>query len=148
MLEIKTITPADREDYICMAGEFYSTDAVLFPLPQEHFEHGFDELMRSDEYMTCHIFVSDGMCAGYALISKTYSQEAGGMVWWIEELYVRPAFRGQGIGSQYLRHLLDTRPPEVKRFRLEVERENEGAVALYERMGFEFLAYDQMYRGF
>ena len=34
--------------------------------------------------------------------------------------------------------------PQVKRFRLEVTRSNEGAVRLYEKLGFSFLEYDQM----
>ena len=33
---------------------------------------------------------------------------------------------------------------DCARFRLEVERENEGAVRLYESLGFRFFEYDQM----
>lgn len=148
MIEFKLVTQSSRDDYIRMAREFYPTGAVMHPVDDLHFEAGFAELMRSDEYMFSHIFIYDGAVAGYALISKTFSQEAGGMVWWIEEIYILPQYRGKGIGSKYLRHLLDTRPPSVKRFRLEVELENEGAVALYRRLGFDFLEYDQMYVDF
>ena len=49
-----------------------------------------------------------------------------------------------GLGSQVIRQLRGIRPPEVKRFRLEVEPENQGARRLYEYLGFRDLGYDQM----
>ena len=145
MIEFVKPTSEDRADYLRMVKEFYSTDAVLFNVDGSHFEACFDELLRSDEYTFAHIFRHDGETAGYGLVAKTYSQEAGGMVWWIEEIYVLPEYRGKGIGSAYLEYLFSVKPDNVKRMRLEVERENEGAVALYKRLGFDFLDYDQMY---
>ena len=145
MIEFTKPTPEDRADYLRMVKEFFATDAVLFHVDDSHFERCFEELLRSDEYTFCHLFRYDGETAGYALIAKTYSQEAGGMVWWIEEIYVLPEYRGKGIGSAYFDYLFSIKPDNVKRMRLEVERENKGAVALYKRLGFDFLDYDQMY---
>ena len=92
----------------------------------------------------CYIFESGGKVAGYALLAKTYSQEAGGLVMWIEEIYVMPEFRGNGIGKAFFSYILQNKPYGVKRFRLEVEKENAGAVRLYKSFGFKFLDYDQM----
>ena len=61
----------------------------------------------------------------------------------IEEIYVKEAFRGQGIGSAFL-EFLEGAFKEAKRFRLEVERDNLDAVRLYERCGFSELSYMQM----
>ena len=36
--------------------------------------------------MPRYFFECENEAAGYGLIAKTYSQEAGGMVWWIEEV--------------------------------------------------------------
>ena len=59
--------------------------------------------------------------AGYALLQKTYSREAGGLTIWIDEIYLRPAFRGKGLAKELfaLAHTLG-----AKRLRLEVEPEN------------------------
>ena len=127
-----------------MADEFYSTDAVLIHVGKEHFHSTFKELMRSDKYAICYIFEYNGEIAGYSLLAKTYSQEAGGLVMWIEEIYVLPKFRGKGIGKEFFTFLLKNKPESVKRLRLEVEKENEGAVRLYKSFGFDFLDYDQM----
>lgn len=141
---IRKITNNDRELYCAMASEFYSTDAVLFNIPKKNIEATFEEMMRSEQYAIGYILEHEGETAGYALLAKTFSQEAGGLVIWIEELYVLPAFRSKGLGQEFFRFLEETNKADIARIRLEVEDENEGAIALYERMGFERLEYSQM----
>ena len=138
------IRETDREEYLQMTAAFYATDAVIRPIPQEHREATFAELMRSDTYAAAYILEENGETVGYALLAKTFSQEAGGLVVWVEELYVKPPYRGRGIGSQFLRDLVAEPPAGTKRIRLEVEKENEAAVRLYRSLGFDWLAYDQM----
>ena len=144
MLNIRPIALGDKEIYLRLAREFYATNAVLIHVGEEHLLSTFNELMRSDEYAICYLFELDGETAGYSLLAKTYSQEAGGLVLWIEEIYVSPEFRGCGIGKEFFAFLLQNKPRDVKRLRLEVERDNEGAVRLYRSFGFDFLGYDQM----
>ena len=58
-------------------------------------------MMRSDVYVDGFLLQSDsGETMGYALVSKTFSQEPGGRAIWVEELSVLPEFRGQGLGSE------------------------------------------------
>ena len=144
MLNIRKIKFDDKNDYINMARDFYATDAVLIHVDDSHFASTFEELMRSEDYAICYIFELDGKTAGYSLLAKTYSQEAGGFVIWIEEIFVLPEFRGRGIGREFFSFLLKKRPENVKRLRLEAEKENEGAIRLYKSFGFDFLDYDQM----
>ena len=53
---------------------------------------------------------------------------------------------GKGCRTQFFEWLFDDEYPEAKRFRLEVTKSNEGAVRLYEKLGFTFreLPEDQM----
>ena len=139
---IRKIQPSDKEIYFQLANEFYSSDAVLSPVPKSHFENTFRELMRSDVYAEGFLLISDGEVAGYALLAKSFSQEAGGLTVWIEELYVREQFRSHGLGSEFFEFLEEKLP--AKRYRLEIEPENERAVALYQRRGFKWLEYHQM----
>lgn len=41
-----------------------------------------------------------GEILGYCQLSFTYSSEADGLVVLIEELYIKPAFQGKGVGKQ------------------------------------------------
>lgn len=141
---IRRITPADREIYIEMARAFYHSEAVLHPVPDAHFERAFDEMMRSEDYLLGLIFEQDGRTAGYALLCKTWSQEAGGSAVWIDEIYVLPEFQGRGLGRAFFAELESIAP--AARYRLEIEPDNARAEALYRSLGFEVLPYRQMVR--
>ena len=142
---LRKITPNDRETYIALSEEFYSSDAVSHSIPVEFHEDSFDELMRSDEYIECFIFEHEGETAGYALIAKTFSPEAGGVVVWIEELYVREGFRGKGLGKAFFAYMEQNY--NVSRYRLEVEPDNVRAKKLYSALGYKKLPYEQMIKG-
>jgi ribosomal protein S18 acetylase RimI-like enzyme len=139
----RKITLQDKDLFLAMVREFYASDAVDHNLPDAYHIRAFDELMRTDTYLICYIFESDGNPCGYCLLNKTYQHEAGGIVLWVEELYVRPEFRSQGLGSAFF-HFLETEPHSW--IRLEVEPDNTAAIRLYEKRGFAFLPYTSMYR--
>lgn len=141
---IRKIEKKDRDLYITLAEEFYRAGVTLDVVDTKNIEATFDELMRSDEYAECYIIEHEGNTAGFALLAKTFSQEAGGMVIWIEELYLRPEYRSLGLGSEFFKFLEDNKADNIKRLRLEVEEENTRVVKLYKRMGFKMFAYDQM----
>lgn len=141
---IRKLTPADRDIYLQFTEAFYSSDAVMTPIPLTFREQTFSELMRADTYASGYLFEMNHRPVGYALTAKTYSQEAGGMVVWIEELFILPEYRSRGLGSEFFTYLMDVAEPDAARFRLEVEQENTGAVRLYQRRGFETLPYDSM----
>lgn len=145
---IRKIKPEDRAVYIAMSKEFYSSDAVQHVVPEMHFSDTFDELMRSDTYTVSYIMEVNHKTAGYALLAKTFSQEAGGMVIWLDELYVRPSYRNCGLGHEFFAFLKNHIRPHIKRIRLEVEDDNRKAISLYKRMGFEDLPYSQMIKDY
>lgn len=141
---IRPIALADRQCYIAMCKEFYGGDTVLHPVPEDYFQRTFDALMEHTPYAAAYIIEQDGEIAGYALLAKSFSQEAGGVVIWIEELYIRPQFQGHGLGTAFLRFLEEQNDGTVKRYRLEYESGNAGAAALYRRLGYTTFPYGQM----
>ncbi len=143
---IRPIEAKDRAVFLELCREFYASEAVAHPIPLQYHEDTFTELLRSGDYIRCYLFETEGSAVGYALTAQTYSPEAGGIVVWIEELYLRPACRGQGLGTEFFRTLPTLVPPETARLRLEVEPDNADAIRLYERMGYTALPYGQMVR--
>ncbi len=144
---IRPITKNDYKDYMALATEFYHSDAVLHTIPKSHIERTFEEIATSSLYAEGYLFEYEGKVAGYSLLAKTFSQEAGGMVLWIEELYIRPEYRNKGLGSAFFEYLDNKTKDQVVRIRLEVEEDNEKAMALYKKMGYRPLGYRQMYKG-
>lgn len=139
---IRRAEKRDRKDFIDMFREFYSSEAVLHDVPEDYHEKAFDEMMRSNEYLEGLVFESEGNASGYALLSKTYSHEAGGLTVWVEELYVRPLYRNRGMGKEFFAYLNKSFP--AKRYRLEIEPDNVAAKKLYEKVGYTLLGYVQM----
>lgn len=142
---IRRLTEKDRDIYLEMAEEFYHSDAVLHPVPRSYMEATVDEALRSARYTNIYIIESEGgACAGYGVTARTFSQEAGGFVTWIEELYIREAFRSKGLGREFFSYIEEDGKGDTARLRLEVEADNTGAVALYEKLGFHIFDYVQM----
>ena len=141
---IRKILPQDRQLYLTMTQEFYNSDAVLHKVDISYMESTFQEMMRSEDYVLGYILEYEGQPAGYAQLSKTFSQEVGGTVILVEELYVRPEYRSHGLGSEFFKFLKDGPGKNARRLRLEVTHSNKRAISLYERMGFEQLDYIQM----
>lgn len=139
---LRKIRRADREIYLRMAHDFYHSESVLHPVPEEYFIRSFDEMMRSDAYISGLIFESEGIIAGYALLCKGWSQEAGGRSVWIDELFILPEYRNRGMAHTFFAELKNIEP--AVRYRLEIEPDNARAEALYRKMGFEMLNYRQM----
>ncbi|WP_156300424.1 GNAT family N-acetyltransferase [Streptobacillus canis] len=142
-MKIRKIKLEDKDIFLKMSKEFYSSEAVLHTVDEQNFVNTFNELINRDTYTECFIIESQDKVAGYCLISKTYSQEVGGMVLLIEELLILDGFRSLGIGKKVFEYLFE-RYSEYKRFRLEVDFGNEKATKLYKKLGFEELNYLQM----
>ena len=79
------------------------------------------------------------------LYQKGASAVGGGMVLWLEELYILPDYRCRGLGKQYFDFIEEyARKNNFARIRLEAEEYNVRALALYERLGYQPLDYCQM----
>ena len=75
--------------------------------------------------------------AGYVVVTFGYSLEFLGPDAVVDELYLAPAVRGPGLGGAALELAGQrARGRGVRALHLEVEPENEAALALYRRQGF------------
>ena len=108
------------------------------------FEHLSDQVVITEDDLARALFGSDavasdtvvdlgdGTLAGHALWFRTFSTFLGKTGIWLEDLYIRPAHRGQGFGVALLRHL---RQQTAGRLEWEVLEWNAPAIDVYERMG-------------
>lgn len=140
---LRSININDKKEYIEMTKEFYTSEAVLHSIPQEYIETTFDNLVNNTPYAKGYMIEYNGEIAGYVLLAITYSNEVGGKVVWIEEIFIKEEFRGKGIGKNVFGQIKELNK-DAKRFRLEVTKENLGAIRLYENLGYENLDYLQM----
>lgn len=81
-----------------------------------------------------------GEAAGFALFFYNYSTWLGRPGLYLEDLYVRPAFRGKGIGKAFLAHLAKIAVEEgCGRFEWQVLDWNTPALEFYKSLGARVL---------
>lgn len=144
-MQIRNFVETDRDVYMEMAADFYDGDSTLFPIAQKNLQDTFQAILNDEPSVRGVILEQDGQPAGYALLVRYWSCEAGGEVILLDEVYVSPAFRGHGLGSQFMEWML-REYAHAKRFRLEICPKNPRVRALYARYGFQPLDYMQMIR--
>ena len=132
----------DREAVLTMMRVFYTTPAVLSDGSEEIYNADIDSCVGESPYLEGYIFEEENIVQGYAMVAKSFSTEFGKPCMWVEDLYIKPEYRGLGIGSQFFKYLEEKYSDVI--FRLEVEAENERAVKVYEKCGFEVLPYMEM----
>lgn len=143
---IRRYEASDRRTVTEMLDEFYHSPAVLHPIPRAHFEKTLNEAEAGNPCVRLYLIENGGQTAGYALLALTFSNEAGGDVVWLDEIYIRPEFQGKGLGNEFF-DFFEKEFASAARLRLEVEADNDGAVRLYERRGFRPLEYRQFIKG-
>lgn len=85
---------------------------------------------------------------GSLMVTYEWSDWRDGLFWWIQSVYVRPAYRRRGVYRRLYEFVkeLAAREPNVRGFRLYVERENRVAQSTYERLGMRrshYLMYEE-----
>jgi GNAT superfamily N-acetyltransferase len=115
--------------------DFYDHEGI--PFDAERSAATLAELMASPAFGRVFLLIAEGAAVGYAAVALGFSLEFGGRSAFLDELYVRPPSRGQGIGAAALTLLADRcRTLGARSLALEVHLANTGAEALYRRSGF------------
>lgn len=134
-LSIEPARPADAALIVALVRELAEyerlLDQVVITADDIH-----RDLFGPRPYAEAVIARAGGEAVGFALWFHNYSTFAGRPGLYLEDLFVRPAFRGRGYGEALLRHLariaLDR---DCARFEWSVLDWNEPALAFYRKLG-------------
>jgi GNAT superfamily N-acetyltransferase len=95
-----------------------------------------EALFGADPKVFCDIAEVDGMPVGFALWFYTFSTFQGRHGIWLEDLYVEPSARGNGVGKALLAHLAKRCTDEgLGRLSWWVLNWNENAIKFYKAHG-------------
>ena len=141
---IRKMEQSDFQTVLDMMLVFYASNAVLVHAEESVLRRTLADAIAAGPYIEGFVFCQDGEVAGYAMIAKSYSTEMGGNCVWIEDIYIKPEYRGQGLGTSFLKFVEERFRGQAVRLRLEAEDENERAMEVYRKAGFERLGYVQM----
>ena len=139
---IRLMEEKDREVVLDMMRTFYTSPAVLTDGSEEIYNADIDNCVNDSPYLEGYIFEENGLIIGYAMVAKSFSTEFGKPCIWIEDLYLKEGYRGNGIGSGFFKYIEKKYPGSI--FRLEAEEDNEIAIHVYKKAGFDVLPYVEM----
>ena len=132
--------PADDELVVSMCVALNAEDPGPQPVPKSHIRRTLQILrLFPDRGQVVVLEIGDHV-RGYALLISYWSNELGGEVCVIDELYVVPEIRGRGHGTTLLAGLATRTLPWSARaaaLTLEVSPNNARARHFYERLGFQ-----------
>ncbi len=85
----------------------------------------------------------NGAIIGGLLVTYEWSDWRNGWFWWIQSVFIRPEARGRSVYSRLYKFVKEkaAQQANVCGFRLYVEKENEHAQAVYEKLGMEKTYY-------
>ena len=123
------------EQLLVLIQDFYQY--FDYPYTESEKRLTLEELFKTPTAGCIYLIQKEQRIVGYVFLSFYFSIEFGGVTAFIDELFVLPRDRGQGIGSKVI-NLVEQKCLELnlKAIHLESERTNEGATALYLKLGF------------
>jgi ribosomal protein S18 acetylase RimI-like enzyme len=130
---VTQLEPASRRSYAELA-EIFNAGYEGYFTPFRLDEAAFRFMVETwdDDLDASHVAVVDGEPAGICKLA--IRSERG----WIGGIGVAPAFRGRGVGEALMLGVLDeARTRGLREVWLEVLVQNEPAIRLYEKLGFE-----------
>ena len=134
-MPIRNAQAADAPTLVALIQElaaFEQLSHLVSVTPQSLAQHLFGPQPAAQ----CVVFEQGTEIVAFALFFHNFSTFLGQPGLYLEDLYVRPAYRGQGIGRSLLVHLAGlARDRGCGRFEWSVLDWNANAIAFYEKLG-------------
>ena len=138
-LAIRPAAPADAALILALVRELADYERLLHEVEADETSLAA-ALFRPQPRVFCDIAEWDGEPAGFALWYYSFSTFAGRHGIYLEDLFVRPAFRGKGLGKALLAHLARRCAAEgLARLEWAVLDWNQPAIDFYRAQGAQML---------
>lgn len=143
-ISFRKIEEKDRSKLLSMMRIFYDSPAVFVKSSDKVLNKDIDDCIDSNfNLLDGYVIVDSDNIVGYFMVSLCYTTEYGGLVLYIEDIFIDANYRGMGICAKVF-EFLKSNYPNVIRFKLEVEKENENAIRAYNKAGFNMSPYFEM----
>jgi ribosomal protein S18 acetylase RimI-like enzyme len=128
----------DRRSLVGLMREFYAEAG--YRLVESRAGAAFEELLARPSLGRVWLAEKDGSAVGYIVVTFVFAMEHGGLAAVVDDFFVRPEARGEGLGKAALAAAVrDCESLGVRALRVEVAEHNAVAQAVYRSAGFELL---------
>ena len=119
-----------------MMHRLYAEDNAASGVDESLFPQTLHKLLKTPQAGRIVLLWVSGEVQGYALLIPYWSNEYGGSLVYVDELYVKVEARCRGLGGGLFRWLASGRPFGAVGIFLEVSPQNHRARQFYEQIGF------------
>jgi GNAT superfamily N-acetyltransferase len=127
---------SDTETLVEFIREFYEFEHLKFD--ESIVRTALAKILDDDSLGRVWLIQHGDEAIGYAVLTFGYSLEFRGRDAFIDELYIRESYRGQGVGMSVIQFIESVCPSlGIQALHLEVERKNTAAQNLYRKVGFK-----------
>jgi ribosomal protein S18 acetylase RimI-like enzyme len=130
----------DDEFLVEMSLALYAGDPPTRPVGEPQIRATLEKFRAEPVRGRAVVLDAGGEAVGYAFLVSFWSNELGGEICIIDELFVRDGWRNRGFASRLIEAIdagRSTWPGRPVALELEVSPDNIRALALYERLGFK-----------
>jgi ribosomal protein S18 acetylase RimI-like enzyme len=126
----------DIDTILQLQKDFYAIDQYDFN--PETAREALLVFIKNANYGKLWLILLNGKVAGYLALTLGYSFEFKGRDAFLDELYLKPEFRGKQLGAKAVDFAAEqAKTMGVKAIHLEVEQHNTAGLSLYRRYGFQ-----------
>ncbi len=135
MNEMRKALPEDGRLLVEMMAEFYGE--ANYSLNRPRAEDAFAAILADDRLGSVWLIEASAQIVGYLVLTTCFSMEYGGRIAFLDDFYIRPAFRGIGIGTKSLAEARNyCLRHNYRAVSVEVSRTNAAGQRVYRRTGF------------
>lgn len=130
-IKLRPATEADFPEILGMIKEL-----ALFEKAPEKVTNSVEQMQREKDFFRCIMAENeDGIIVGMALYFFAYYTWVGKSLY-LDDLYIKPQYRGNGIGTMLLKEIMKiSKEEKCTRIRWQVLDWNTPAIDLYKKMG-------------
>lgn len=112
-------------------------------LSPDKIEPGVRAALLDENKAQYFVAVVDDRVVGQVMHTREWSDWRNGEIWWLQSVYVEPAYRSRGVFRALYEHVyrLAAVDENVVGLRLYVERENDRAQQTYHKLGMTMPGY-------
>lgn len=136
-IKYRRFKASDSKVVAGLIQNLYREDSDGKPTSPQKIQNTFDSLIKHPDRGAIMVLEHQKGIIGYAILINFWSNEFGGNIIDIDELYIKEGFRSQGIGTNFIKHLAENKFGNSVALRLEVTPGNKKARKLYESLGFK-----------
>ena len=132
---MRKATLNDIDHLVELMAEFYA-EADL-SLDRGRAAQAFGAILAEHRLGWIGLIEKDARIVGYLVVTVCFSMEYGGRVAFVDDFFVKPAFRGLGLGTHALAEAREScASSDIRGMAVETGHDNAGALTVYRRAGF------------